>query len=320
MEREERTGAAAEAAAADVLVPGHPSIPEAVGMPAESDEAEDEGAGEEPAQAGLEPGGRDLARAVSVVESLLLVSARPLSLEKIAELAGGLSRVQVREVVRRLRARYDPETSGIVVEEVAKGLQFRTNPANQDHVRRLFDAKPPRFSRAALETLAIVAYKQPVTRAEIEQIRGVDCAAPIRTLMERRLIRVTGKKDVPGKPFLFGTSREFLEVFGLSALSDLPSLRDIEDYLAVSREASGGGAPTDGAEGAPVLEEAAGTAGAGDPERPGRKEHGAPGVCDGEAPVADGACATAEGGPGAADPRGGAPGGPEGPWPGKKGA
>ncbi len=176
----------------------------------------------------------DLHRAASILESLLLVSGEPLSIDKARQLLGDLSRAQLREAHSILQAKYPPETSGIVVEEVAKGLQLRTNPANQEHIRKLFDIKPPRFSRAALETVAIVAYKQPLTRQEIEQIRGVDCAGSLKTLMERRLVRVVGKKDVPGKPFLFGTTREFMEVFGLASLSDLPSMREIEEYLASS--------------------------------------------------------------------------------------
>ncbi|MBW6503592.1 SMC-Scp complex subunit ScpB [bacterium] len=176
----------------------------------------------------------DLPRAASILESLLLVSTEPISVEKARQLLGGLNRPQVREVLALLRAKYPTDTSGILVEEVAKGFQFRTSPANQEHVRRLFDAKPPRFSRAALETLAIIAYKQPLTRQEIEQIRGVDCAGSLRTLMDRRLVKVMGKKDVPGKPFLFGTTREFMETFSLGSLSELPSMRDIEDFLAAS--------------------------------------------------------------------------------------
>jgi segregation and condensation protein B len=176
----------------------------------------------------------DLPRAASILESLLLVSEQPLSLEKAGEMLGGVSKASVRDAIRILQAKYPPDSSGILVEEVAKGIQLRTNPANQEHVRRLFDIKPPRFSRAALETLSIVAYKQPVTRLEIEQIRGVDCAGSIKTLMERRLVKVVGKKDVIGRPFLFGTSREFLEIFGLASLSDLPSMRDIEDFLAAA--------------------------------------------------------------------------------------
>ncbi|MHB1013468.1 MAG: SMC-Scp complex subunit ScpB [Desulfobacteria bacterium] len=176
----------------------------------------------------------DLPRAASILESLLLVSAEPIPVDKARQLLGGLNRAQVREVLDLLRAKYPAETSGILVEEVAKGFQFRTNPANQEHVRRLVDVKPPRFSRAALETLAIVAYKQPLTRQEIEQIRGVDCAGALKTLMDRRLVKVMGKKDVPGKPFLFGTSREFMETFSLGSLSELPSMREIEDFLAAS--------------------------------------------------------------------------------------
>ncbi len=176
----------------------------------------------------------DLPRAASILESLLLVSTEPIPAEKARQLLGGLNRAQVREVLALLRAKYPADASGILVEEVAKGFQFRTNPANQEHVRRLFDVKPPRFSRAALETLAIIAYKQPLTRQEIEQIRGVDCAGSLKTLMDRRLVKVMGKKDVPGKPFLFGTSREFMETFSLGSLSELPSMRDIEDFLATS--------------------------------------------------------------------------------------
>jgi len=189
----------------------------------------------------------DLPRAASILESLLLVSTDPISIDKARHLLGALNRTQVREVLALLRSKYPADSSGILVEEVAKGFQFRTNPANQEHVRRLYDAKPPRFSRAALEMLAIIAYKQPLTRQEIEQIRGVDCAGPLKTLMDRRLAKVMGKKDVPGKPFLFGTTREFMETFSLGSLSELPSMRDIEDFLA----ASTGGTPL--GEGRPTM-------------------------------------------------------------------
>ena len=187
-------------------------------------------------EAGTEPPepGADLPRAASILESLLLISTEPIPVDKARQLLGGLNRAQVREVLALLRVKYPAVSSGILVEEVARGFQFRTNPANQEHVRRLFDVKPPRFSRAALETLAIIAYKQPLTRQEIEQIRGVDCAGSLKTLMDRRLVKVMGKKDVPGKPYLFGTTREFMETFSLGSLSELPSMRDIEDFLAVS--------------------------------------------------------------------------------------
>jgi len=176
----------------------------------------------------------DVRRAASILESLLLMSSEPLPVDKACKLLGELSRDQFEEVFLVLTEKYPPDASGILVERVAKGVQFRTNPANQEHVRKLFDVKPPRFSRAALETVAIIAYKQPLTRQEVERIRGVDCVGSIKTLMDRRLIRVVGKKDVPGKPFLFGTTREFMEVFGLGSLKELPSMREIEEYLASS--------------------------------------------------------------------------------------
>ena len=176
----------------------------------------------------------DVRRASSILESLLLVSSEPLPVDKACRLLGDVSREQLEEVFLALREKYPPETSGILVEQVARGFQFRTSPANQEHVRKLFDVKPPRFSRAALETVAIIAYRQPLTRQEIESVRGVDCAGALKTLMDRRLVRVVGKKDTPGKPFLFGTTREFMEVFGLGSLKELPSMREIEEYLASS--------------------------------------------------------------------------------------
>jgi len=188
--------------------------------------------GEERPGEPADPVQRDVSREVSILESLLLVSSQPLSFDRIGQLLGDRSKQDVREVVRAIQEKYAAQGSGILVEEVAKGLQLRTNPANQEYVRKLFDTKPPRFTRPSLETLAVVAYHQPVTRLEIEQIRGVDCAASLKTLMERRLVKVVGKKDVPGRPYLFGTTREFLEVFSLSGLSELPSMRDIEDFLA----------------------------------------------------------------------------------------
>src|SRR5512135_184682 len=208
-----------------------PTIPQVSGEPISVDELL------RPAVEGeIEPPepNADLPRAASILESLLLVSTEPISIDKARQLLGGLNRAQVREVLALLRGKYPADSSGILVEEVAKGYQFRTNPANQEHVRRLFDVKPPRFSRAALETLAIVAYRQPATRLEMEQIRGVDCAGSLKTLMDRRLVKVAGKKDVPGKPFLFGTTREFMETFSLGSLAELPSMRDIEDFLAAS--------------------------------------------------------------------------------------
>src|SRR5262249_24564625 len=117
------------------------------------------------------------------------------------------------------------------IEEIGGGYQLRTLPELAPWLAELQPAPPLRLSRPALETLAIVAYKQPLTRAEIEQVRGVDVGAVLRSLLERRLVRITGHREVPGRPILYATTRRFLEVFGLAELADLPTLREIEELL-----------------------------------------------------------------------------------------
>jgi segregation and condensation protein B len=169
-------------------------------------------------------------RLSSIVESLLLVTTVPLKKEKIRKIAHQFSNEELEEAILILEKKFGDD-SGILFESVAGGFQLRTNPSNQDYVRGLLEARPPRFSRAALETLSIIAYKQPVTRADIEDIRGVDSQGSIKTLADRRLVRVMGKKEVPGRPFLFGTTREFLELFSLEDLASLPSLSDLEEIM-----------------------------------------------------------------------------------------
>ncbi len=169
-------------------------------------------------------------RVASIIESLLLVSTSPLRLEKITVILNQVDRRTLSRAIEILKEKYGGD-SGVLIECVSGGYQLRTNPANQEYVRRFLQTKPPRLSRAAMETLAVIAYKQPVTRAEIEDIRGVDSQGAIKTLLERRLIRVVGKKEVPGRPFLFGTTKEFLEVFGLESLESLPSLEEIAEIL-----------------------------------------------------------------------------------------
>ena len=130
----------------------------------------------------------------------------------------------IREALAELRE--DSTERGIMFVETGGGWQLRTRPEHADMVRSFLQSRPARFSRAALETLAIVSYKQPLTRAEVEDIRGVDCGAVLRGLLERRLIRILGKKEEPGRPLLYGTSKTFLEVFGLKSLRELPTLRE----------------------------------------------------------------------------------------------
>lgn len=169
-------------------------------------------------------------RLASIIESILLVSTIPVKEEKIMKLAGTYEKKTFEEAIALLMKKYGGG-SGVLIESIAGGYQFRTNHANQDYVRQFLETRPPRLSRASLETVSIIAYKQPVTRSDVEDIRGVDCQGAIKTLLDRRLIKVVGKKEVPGKPFLFGTTREFLEVFGLENLASLPSVTELSEIL-----------------------------------------------------------------------------------------
>ena len=163
---------------------------------------------------------------LSRLESLIFVYPEPITVRRLARVLS-IKGKRVRELVAQLQEHYDDR--GIIIEEVAKGFQFRTHPENADVVRAATKAKPIRISRPALETLAIIAYRQPATRAEIEDVRRVDCGATIRYLFEKGLIRVLGRKEEPGRPIIYGTSAAFLELFGLKALDDLPSLREFTE-------------------------------------------------------------------------------------------
>jgi segregation and condensation protein B len=164
-----------------------------------------------------------------IVESLVLASPEPITASRIAEIVPGCATATVRELLKELDLEYEREGRAFEIWEVAGGYQIRTRPAFSAYVRQLQSERAFRLSRAALETLAVIAYKQPVTRAEVENIRGVDVGAVIRGLMDRKLVRIAGHRDVPGRPLLYATSRRFLEVFGLSRLEDLPSLREIDE-------------------------------------------------------------------------------------------
>jgi segregation and condensation protein B len=164
----------------------------------------------------------------AVIESLIFVSESPLSLERIKEVLGDVSKKDVQRLLAELKADYESGQRGFTLEEVAEGFQFRTRPAHAEWIKRLKKTKPLAMSQPALETLAIIAYRQPVVRADVEKIRGVDSGGVLRTLLERKLIKILGKKDVPGKPLVYGTSKQFLEMFGLKDLASLPTLKDVE--------------------------------------------------------------------------------------------
>jgi len=171
----------------------------------------------------MEPG--DIQRAL---ESLLLVSDKPLTQVAVTGVTG-LSAKQVREGFEALGGVYRDGVNGMVLHEVAGGWQLRTCASTAHIVKRFLQVKPQRLTRAAIETLAIVAYRQPVTRPEVEEIRGVDCGAVMRSLLERELVQVLGKKEEPGRPLLYGTTRVFLEFFDLKDLASLPTLREFHE-------------------------------------------------------------------------------------------
>ncbi|WKZ11174.1 MAG: SMC-Scp complex subunit ScpB [Gammaproteobacteria bacterium] len=167
-----------------------------------------------------------------IVEAALLAAGRPLSLEQLRSLFGEeqpLSRNEVRAALDALRQDY--EGRGIALGEVASGFRIEVRSAMSPWLTSLWEERPPRYSRALMETLSIIAYRQPVTRGDVEEIRGVAVTTNItRTLLERGWIKVVGYRDVPGKPAMYGTTREFLDYFGLRQLEDLPPLAEIRDF------------------------------------------------------------------------------------------
>ncbi|MEN6358864.1 MAG: SMC-Scp complex subunit ScpB [Smithella sp.] len=165
----------------------------------------------------------------AVIEALILSSESPLALEKICAVLDGVEKIDVREALDHLMAGYEERQSGISIQEVAGGFQFRTRPEMASWVKKLKGTKPASLSPAALETLAIVAYRQPIVKAEIESIRGVDVSAPLKGLLDKKLVRILGRKDVPGKPIIYGTTKKFLEVFNLKELTDLPTMRELKE-------------------------------------------------------------------------------------------
>lgn len=166
------------------------------------------------------------------IEAALLAGGRPLSIDQLQGLFDENSmpeKAQIREAIKALQDEYEPR--GIEVSEVASGFRMQVKTSMADRLERLWEERPPRYSRALFETLALIAYRQPLTRGEIEEVRGVSVSSNIiRSLLEREWIRVVGHRDVPGRPAMFGTTRTFLDYFGLKKLDDLPPLADLSDW------------------------------------------------------------------------------------------
>ncbi len=167
-----------------------------------------------------------------IVEALIVASEEPVSALKLADIVPACSAAQVRDLVKELNVDYEAQGSAFEIWEVAGGYQMRTRPVYSGYIQQLQKLRPMRLSKPALETLAIVAYRQPVTRAEIEHVRGVDAGAGVRTLVERKLVRIAGHRETPGRPMLYATTKRFLELFGFSSLKDMPTLRDLQELIA----------------------------------------------------------------------------------------
>ncbi|NOQ42558.1 MAG: SMC-Scp complex subunit ScpB [Desulfuromusa sp.] len=160
-----------------------------------------------------------------LVEAFIFAADSPLSLDRLSGLVEQ-PKAQIKPVIEQLQQQYSGSERGFCLVEVAGGYQFRTVVELAPWLRKLSKDRAAKFSRAALETLSIIAYRQPATRAEIEYLRGVDSGGVMKTLLDKNLLRILGKKDVPGRPLMYGTSRQFLELFGLRDLNDLPTLKE----------------------------------------------------------------------------------------------
>jgi segregation and condensation protein B len=174
----------------------------------------------------------------SILEALLLASGEPLSLETLASVFTDEERPSNTEISKSLEALSDDYAErGLELKEVASGFRIQVREDANPWISRLWEERPQRYSRALLETLALIAYRQPITRGDIEEVRGVSVRTNIiRTLQEREWIRVVGHRDVPGKPALFGTTKVFLDYFNLASLDDLPSLAEIKDMGSIEPE------------------------------------------------------------------------------------
>jgi segregation and condensation protein B len=163
-----------------------------------------------------------------ILESLFFVSDSPIRLEALVEILPESNKEAILEGIRQIQAEYGDRCKGIELAEIAGGYQFRTKPGWAEWVNRLKKTKAVKLSQAALETLAIVAYRQPVIRPAIEEIRGVDSGSVLHTLLEKGLVKIMGRKELPGRPIVYGTTRVFLELFSLNSVSDLPKLQEIQ--------------------------------------------------------------------------------------------
>jgi segregation and condensation protein B len=205
----------------------------------------------ETGEGAIETGVWPVERLRPLVEALVFAAGDPLPAKKIVDFIEGSTIEEVKATLAELATEY--LTRGIRLVEVAGGWQMRTAPEHQRYVRKLFRERPHRLTRAATETVAIVAYKQPVTRQEVETVRGVDTGGVLESLVEKRLVKVVGRKDVPGRPLVYATTQEFLELFGLKSIRELPTLPELgHEFERMSEQ--GGFAESEDAEILPLEE------------------------------------------------------------------
>jgi len=182
----------------------------------------------------------------AIIESLIFVAEEPIGEQTILKLLepDGVERDEMRETIEEIKASWNENPArGLKLMDVAGGYQFRTKESTADWVKRLYTERPAKLSPAAMETLAIIAYRQPIVRAEIEHVRGVDSGGVLKKLLERRLIRIVGKRDEPGQPLIYGTTKEFLELFELNSLKDMPPLADLKELAQRHMEGRSEDAP-----------------------------------------------------------------------------
>ncbi len=175
---------------------------------------------------------RDDAHAKRIVEAVLFTAAKPVTVQELKRSLAGFSQAKIENIIQELQAEYVKEERSFRIQEIAGGFECSTDPEYAPWILKLErERKVKQATQSALETLAILAYKQPVTRAEIEDLRGVDVSGVLATLLDRNLIRIVGKKEVPGRPFLYGTTDKFLEHFGLKSLKGLPDISEIKSLV-----------------------------------------------------------------------------------------
>ena len=173
-----------------------------------------------------------------IIESLLFVAEEPLTVDKIKRITEQAETKEIKDALAALSAEYDARPGGFYLDEVAGGFQIRTRPEYNEWIRKMIQPRPLRLSKAALETLVIIAYKQPIIRSDVEHLRGVDCGGVLRVLLERKLIRVLGRREIAGRPLIYATTKRFLEVFDLKDLKDLPTPKEIEELGASLTESN----------------------------------------------------------------------------------